>query len=52
MKEKVNFIVETVTYFNLMHLGLKQHLPFQCIQTFFFLEQIMGNSPEIIHFET
>ena len=29
-------------YFNLMHLGLKQHLPCQCIQTSF-LGQIMGN---------
>ena len=35
-------------------LGLKQHLPCQCIQTSSFLEQmeIGGNSPEIIPFET
>jgi len=33
-------------------LGLKQQLPFQCIQTSNFLEQIMWNSPEIIHIET
>jgi len=35
-----------------MHLGLKQHLPFQCIHKSSFLEQIMGNSPESMHFET
>jgi len=33
-------------------LGLKQHLPCQSIQQSSSLEQIMGNSPEIIHFET
>ena len=37
-------------YFNLMHLGLEQHLP--CIHNSCFLEQKMGNGPEIIHFET
>jgi len=33
-------------------LGLKQHLPCQCIQKSSYLKQIMKNSPEIIHFET
>ena len=35
-------------------LGLKQHLPCQCIQKYetSCLEQLMGNRPEIIHFET
>ena len=33
-------------------LGLKQHLPGQCIQKSSFLEQIAGNSPEIINFQT
>ena len=32
-------------------LCLKQHLPCQCIQKSSFLEQIIGNSPEINHFE-
>ena len=33
-------------------LGIKQHLPCQWIHKSSFLEQIMGNIPEIIHFET
>ena len=33
-------------------LGRKQHLPCQCIQKSISIEQIMGNSPENIHFET
>jgi len=32
-------------------LGLKQHLPCQCIHKSSFLAQIIGNSPEINHFE-
>jgi len=32
-------------------LDLKQHLPCLCIQKSSFLEQIFGNSSEIIHFE-
>ena len=39
-------------YFILIHVGPKTHLPCQCIQISNFLEQIMGNSPEIIQFET
>ena len=39
-------------YFNLMHFRSKQHLPCHCIQQSSFLEQTMGNSPDIIHFET
>jgi len=39
-------------FFNICILGLKQHLPCQWIHKSSFLEQIMGNSPEIIHFET
>ena len=38
-------------YFNLFILGLKQHLQCQYIHKSSFLEQIMGNSPEIIHFD-
>jgi len=36
----------------LYSLGLKQYLPCQWIQKSSFLEQIMWNSPEIIHSET
>jgi len=35
-----------------MHLGLKQHSSCQCIQKSSFLEHKMGNSPDIIHFES
>ena len=41
--------------FSLMHFrdrGLKQDLPGQCIHKSCFRKQIMGNNPEIIHFET
>jgi len=33
-------------------VGLKQHLSCQCLPKLSFLEQIMGNISEIIHFET
>ena len=33
-------------------LCLKQYLPCQCIHKSSFLEQIMGNGPELINFET
>jgi len=39
-------------YFNRMQLGIKQHLPCQCIQKSSFLEQVMVNSAEIIKFKT
>ena len=38
-------------FFNRMHF-MSKHLPWQWIQKSSFLELIMGNSPEIIQFET
>ena len=39
-------------YFNSMYLGLKTTFAMSMDTKSSFLEQIMGNNPEIIHFET
>jgi len=49
MEEKVKSRTSTLI---VCILGLKQYLPCQCIQKSSLLEHIIGNSQEIIHFET
>ena len=39
-------------HFNLIHFGSQTTLTKSMYTKSSFLEQIMGNSPEIIHFET
>jgi len=51
MKEKVNFIVATVMKI-WAQFRSKTTFTMPRIQTSSFHEQIIGNSPEIIHFET
>ena len=48
LNNRINFVIVNC----LQLVGLKQQLPCQWIQKSSFLEQIIENSQEIIHFET
>mgnify|MGYP000367357639 FL=1 len=53
LNNRINFIiVNCLQHVILFMLGLNQHLPCQCIHKSSFLEQIMKNGPDIIHFKT
>ena len=52
LNNRINFIiVNCLQHVILFMLGLNQHLPCQCIHKSSFLEQIMKNGPDIIHFK-
>ena len=54
LNNRINFIIVKCVHYILKYYAFrsKQHLPFQSIHQSSFLEQIMGNSPEINYFET